>query len=61
MAAAPHEEQQELQLFDVINKRFLNPKHDEMPIYIPFLKTTVSIDHITLMPNGGVDPLVGQV
>jgi hypothetical protein len=51
----------ELQLIDVANKRLLNPMHNEMPIYTPFLKTSVSIGHFIITSNGGRDPLVGQV
>jgi hypothetical protein len=39
----------------------LNPKHDEIPVYIPSLKATVGMGHFILISTGSSEPLVGQL
>jgi hypothetical protein len=60
-AAPPLDGQQQLEFIDVVNERLLIPNHREMPIYVPYLKTTLTTGHFILVRKSGGDPLIGQV
>jgi hypothetical protein len=49
--AAPLQREQQLQLIDVADECLLNPYHKEMSIYVPFLKTALTIGHFIFLHN----------
>ena len=60
-AAPPLDGQQQLEFIDVVNERLLIPNHREMPIYVPYLKTTLTMGHFILVCKSDGDPLIRQV
>jgi hypothetical protein len=46
---------------EVTDLQLLHPKHDEMPVYVPLLKSTVGMGHFVLVSNGSSEPLIGQL
>jgi hypothetical protein len=50
-----------MELSVVMDLQLLNPKHDEMPVYVPSLKATVGMGHFILISTGSSEPLVGQL
>jgi hypothetical protein len=50
-----------MELLVATDLQLLNPKHDEMPVYIPSLKATVGMGHFILISTGSSEPLVGQL
>ncbi len=60
-AAAPLDGQQQLEFIEVVDERLLIPNHREMPIYVPYLKTTLTMGHFIVVHKSGGDPLIGQV
>jgi hypothetical protein len=50
-----------MELLVVTDLQQLQPKHDEMPVYIPWLKATVGMGHFIFISNGSSEPLVGQL
>lgn len=59
-AAPPLDGQQQLEFIDVVNERLLIPNHREMPIYVPYLKTTLTMGHFILVCKSDGDPLISK-
>jgi hypothetical protein len=46
-----------IRFLDVENEAQLVPKHDEMPIYIPRMKCTLSMGHFIVIGMNTSDPM----
>ncbi len=54
-------EQQDIRFINVDDESALNPKYDEMPIYVPCLKSAINVGHFVIISILGGNSLVGQI
>jgi hypothetical protein len=50
-----------IQFMDVDDEALLTPNHDEMPIYIPTMKCTLSIGHFIILSTSTAPTVIGQI